>query len=326
MIESVDRLIGRIRGAFGRFPSSGTRWMGYVFALDSPVVIRGFNLLVIALVVWMLVSAHQERRKGMLENELLLSPPVPVSENRSPQVQKSGSVEKLKDYAGIAVRNLFATSKGALEKDPGVQEEKLIIEDMPLASLKLKLLGTVVASDSSMSSAIIAEANGRNEQMYREGETVKGAKIKKILRNTVIVNTGKRDEVLKMDTGQHPQGKKKTAPSAQSRQVTPVQVVTLDPADVEKGLENIPALLKSARFARYTSGGIEGVKVRSMAKDSAFAALGLRNNDIILGANGEPLTSLGQATALYEELSRGGHVALNIKRFGRDRDIALRLK
>jgi general secretion pathway protein C len=260
----------------------------------------------------------------MLENELLLFSPHIVSENSSPQIQKNGSVAHLKEYAGIAARNLFATQKDAQATSD--KEEELIIEDMPLASLKLKLMGTVVVSEPSMSSAIIAEANGRNEQLYREGESVKGAKIKKILRNAVVVNTGKRDEVLKMDTGKQGTGKKSNAQPANSKRPTPVQVVTLDPAQVEKSLEDIPGLLKSARFTRYTSGGIEGVQVRSMAKGSAFAALGLRSNDIILGANGEPLTNIGQATALYEELSRGGHVALNIKRFGRDRNIALRLK
>ena len=324
MIERVDRLVGWIRGAFARFPSSGTRWAGYVFALDSPVMTRGFNLLVITLVVWMLVSAHLERRRSMLENELLLAPPLVISANSSPQIQKNGSVAYLKEYAGIAERNLFATKKD--DQDTTGKEEELVIEDMPLASLKLKLMGTVVVSEPSMSSAIIAEANGRDEQMYREGESVKGARIKKILRNAVIVNTGKRDEVLKMDTGKQGGGKKNIAQPASSKRPTPVQVVTLDPAQVEKSLKDIPGLLKSARFTRYTSGGIEGVKVRSMAKGSAFAALGLRSNDIILGANGEPLKNIGQATALYEELSRGGHVALNIKRFGRDRDIALRLK
>jgi general secretion pathway protein C len=314
-----------MRGFFAHFFSSGSRWAGYVFALDSPVVIRGFNLLVITLVVWMFVSAHLERRRSMLENELLLFSPHIVSENSAPRIQKNGSVaHHIKEYAGIAARNLFATQKDA--QATSGKEEELIIEDMPLASLKLKLMGTVVVSEPSMSSAIIAEANGRNEQLYREGESVKGAKIKKILRNAVVVNTGKRDEVLKMDTGKQGTGKKSDAQPASSKRAIPDQVVTLDPDQVEKSLKDIPALLESARFARYTSGGIEGGQVRSMAKGSAFAALGLRSNDIILGANGEPFTNIGQATALYEELSRGGHVALNIKRFGRDRDIALRLK
>jgi type II secretory pathway component PulC len=96
------------------------------------------------------------------------------------------------------VRNLFKTTRGGVREASDREEVK--IEEMPLASLKLKLMGTVVTSDPAMRTAIIAEANGRNERMYREGESINGVTIKKILRFAVVLNTGQRDEVLKMET------------------------------------------------------------------------------------------------------------------------------
>jgi len=227
----------QIRGLGTRFPASGSRWIGYVFVPDSPVVTRGFNLVVIALIVGMLVSAHLETRKRILENELVVSRPMSGSENIPQKPQGRGTVTRLNDYAGIAARNLFATTKGALDNNAGGQEEELVIEDMPLASLKLKLLGTVVASEAGMSTAIIAEANGRNEQMYREGESVKGAKVKKILRNAVVVNTGKRDEVLKMDTGKKANDKKNVPAPANSKRTIPAPVVTSSLEEAEKPSE-----------------------------------------------------------------------------------------
>ncbi len=226
MTEFVDHVMGRVRGVFSRFPLSGTRWMRYVFALDSPWILRGFKLLVIALIVWMLVSAQLETCRNRLENELALVRPPAVSDNLPAQIRTGPSAASLKEYTGIAARNLFATSRVASENASRVQEEKLVIEEMPLASLKLKLLGTVVASEPGMSSAIIAEENGRNEQLYREGESVKGAQIKKILRNAVIVDTGKRDEVLKMDTGKQAVKKPPSKKTTRSSRVRPVQVVT----------------------------------------------------------------------------------------------------
>ncbi|WP_462324778.1 hypothetical protein, partial [Desulfoplanes sp.] len=117
--------------------------------------------------------------------------------------------------------------------------------------------------------------NGRNERMYREGESVKGATIKKILRYAVVLNTGKRDEVLKMETPKNGKGAAKNQRSGRSINRTPVQVVTLDRDDVQRTLKDIPSLLSSARFERYRSGGINGYKLRSLAKNSGFSKLGL---------------------------------------------------
>jgi general secretion pathway protein C len=296
----------------------------FVQMLSGSVPTNALNLAVIGMVVYMLMSSGLDGYKASLEDEIVLSGHDHVAEQIKPETRSGSRSQRLDDYGVIAARDLFGTARQSVKEES--EKEEVKIEEMPLASLQLKLMGTVVASDPAMRTAIIAEANGRNERMYREGESVKGATIKKILRYAVVLNTGQRDEVLKMESAESGKQTRTDQRSDQSANRTPVQVVTLDRKDVQESLEDIPGLFKSARFERYRSGGINGFKVRSMARNSAFSKLGLRSNDIILGVNGAPITNLNQATSLYDELEKGGQVSVNIKRFGRQRDIALRLK
>ena len=317
-------LTKRLEGLGSILHGSKTGLQGIVQLLSASMLTKMLNFGVIVLIVGMLMFTGLDRYERSLKDEIALSGRPGTVKPVGPGTVSVSRSRRLGDYRSIEARNLFGTVKTAIKEEPTQEEVK--IEEMPLASLKLKLMGTVVATDPAMRTAIIAEANGRNERMYREGESVKGATIKKILRYAVVLNTGKRDEVLKMETPENGKPAKENPRSGRSGNRTPVQVVTLNRDDVQATLKDIPSLLKSAKFERYRSGGINGFKLRSMGKNSGFSKLGLRSNDIVLGVNGAPITNLNQATQLYDELERGGQVSVNIKRFGRQRDIALRLK
>lgn len=290
--------------------------------LNVSVVTTVINVVVITLVVYMLVAAGLDRQKTALDTEIAVNPPRVSTPGPPPKSLPGPRARRLEDYRSIAARDLFGTEKQAARQG-AASEEEVKIEKMPPASLQLKLLGTAVTSDAAMRTAIIAEAGGRNERMYREGEDVKGATIKKILRYAVVLNTGKRDEVLKMEV---PRSSKPGSPTTRVDEQTPIQVVTLGRDEAQKTLGNIFALFQSAAFERYRSGGVNGFRLKSAAPNSVVSRLGLRNKDIVLGVNGQPLSSLEQNNSLYDQLERGGQVLVNIKRFGRDQDIALRLQ
>ncbi len=293
--------------------------------LSTSVLTSVLNVLVITLVVSMLVFSGLERYQATLEDSIQGDCLTPIrsdglSKGTASLARDASTGRNFAAYKTIAARNLFETvSNGSVR--PAAEE--IEIEQMPLASLQLKLMGTVASGEPAMRTAIIAEANGRNEQIYREGEMVKEATVKKILRYAVVLNTGKRDEVLRMEnvkSGKSGAGKRDFWSN------TSVQAVALDRDMVKKTFRNIPGLLKSARFQRYRSGGINGFRIKSMVRGSDFSKLGLRSNDIILGVNGAPLTHFNQASQLYAQLERGEEVRLNIERGGKDHDILLRFK
>jgi type II secretory pathway component PulC len=190
-------LANRLDKLWSKVPGVRAGWilMAQVFKLS--VLMTLVNLGVVGLIVYLIVSTVLDRYETFRENEILLSGQSAVSGRVEPRKRPISRPRRLEEYRVIAARDLFGTAKNATREKADAEEVR--IEEMPSASLKLKLMGTVVASDPAMRKAIIAEANGRNERMYREGESVKGVVIKKILRYAVVLDTGQREEVLKME-------------------------------------------------------------------------------------------------------------------------------
>ena len=61
------------------------------------------------------------------------------------------------------------------------------------ADVSLKLIGTAVADDPELSMAIIEIRGTRKQSYIREGDWVGGVRIKKILRNRLIIDYGKKE-------------------------------------------------------------------------------------------------------------------------------------
>ncbi len=322
-------LFGQLQGGIRLRAIDTASWVGVqglARLLTASSVTHLVNVLVITVAISLLMANALKRYEHRLEDAVLTDHLIQTDSrdvaSGKGDVAGAASLQGLAAYAAIAKRDLFATVKQKAVDKP--EQEDVKIEQMPLASLKLQLMGTVSSADSAMRTAIIADANGRNEKIYREGDQVRTARIRKILRYAVVLNSGGKDEVLRMEMGANSQPVK-SARASLSRKPQ-AQMVTLDSRMVKKALRNIPALLQSARFQRYRSGGINGFRLRTMLRDSAFARLGLRSNDIVLGVNGEPLTHMNQADSLYRQLEQGEDIRLNIQRNGRQQDIFVRLR
>jgi hypothetical protein len=61
------------------------------------------------------------------------------------------------------------------------------------ADISLKLIGTAMADDPELSMAIVEIRGTRQQRYFREGDWVGGVRIKKILRNRLIVDYGKKE-------------------------------------------------------------------------------------------------------------------------------------
>lgn len=268
------------------------------------------DILVLSLLVYFGVNALIT----VLNNRLA---PTPAMQAEAVKLgEKPGAdVRPLKDYAIITERHLFGgTSQGLAEPPP----EEIVLDNMPVAvnSLGLKLVGTVVASKPEESSAIIEDRSTRKQEVYQEGDRVKQALIKRILRHNVVINTGRGDEVLTM-TPEESTGKTAASERARRARRRPAagRSIRLDREELESQMANLNELMQQVRIRPYMEGRQPaGFLVSNIKPDSLFSRMGLRNGDVIQGINGETITTPDQAIELYEGLMEGGEIALEIKR------------
>ena len=269
------------------------------------------DIFVLSLIVYFGVGAVM----AIMDSRLA---PTSLKESESIKLHQevSAEVKPLQDYAIITERNLFGGNAQGLSE---AQSEKIDIEGMPVAvqSLGLKLVGTAVSSKPEDSSAIIEDLSTRKQDVYREGDEVKNTRIKKILRHNVIINSGRRDEVLTMEEDE---GTEKSAASARPTRGRPTppsesSSIQLDREELESQMADLNELMQQVRIRPFMEGrNPAGFLVSNIKPGSLFSKMGLRNGDVIQGVNGQTITTPDQAIELYEGLMQGGSIDLEIKR------------
>jgi general secretion pathway protein C len=72
--------------------------------------------------------------------------------------------------------------------------------------------------------------------------------------------------------------------------------------------------------------GVEGLALSNIKANSLFRRMGLRNGDVLVAVEGEPLTSTNQALQLYEKLQSADSASVEINRRGRSRIIQYNIR
>ena len=272
------------------------------------------NLLLLGLIGYFWVSALgnllEARREPLLPYD---SPSVAVG--AKPQV----FVRPLEDYNIIVERNLF----GGSGSETPAPEETVSLEGIPAAekNLGLKLVGTVAGDDSETSFAIIDNKKTRKQELYHEGDKAGEVLIKRILRNNVIVDAGRGEELLvleleetgkKIEFSPAPQPPVDSQPAATSRIHQNFQ---LDRQKVDSSLGNVDQLIQQAGISPYVEGERPaGFTITKVEPDSIFAQMGLRNGDAIMGVNDEDITGPEQAGEFLQKLKEGSEVTIKVKK------------
>ena len=270
------------------------------------------NLFIISCVVYFSVNSA-----GVTWLEFRLSPKASITP-RETEIKKQIQAQKqpLREYQVISQRNLFGGHiKPQPQKNEPEPKNELDIEKIPLAqSLKVKLLGTIVASDSIGNRAIILDTGKNNQAIYRKGDQFKNVTIKKILRNKVVVNNGKRDEILLMDMDKEASDYIKEQPTREAQSQN-TNTINLSRNFVRKSTQNMVDIMKKVRIVPYQDkNDNRGFQLLHLKKDSFFRKLGLKNRDVLLGVNGESLRSPKKILEFYNNLQNMDNISLKIKR------------
>jgi type II secretory pathway component PulC/transposase len=287
-------------------------------------VVTLFNVVLVALLAYLGFYTVQNVRLAGMESQALLVAAAPAV----------GAVEEMQSdappldgYRAIWQRNLFN-----LSAEPA-QNKEIAVEKLAPAEddLGLTLVGTVTAGDARLRRAFIDNSKTRKQEAYREGDTAGAVRIKRILRNKVVVATRDGDRVLTSDifeTGRRPAASAPPQPadagalSAQAEAQSEEEEVAvidarLDRAQVETGLSEDDYLMKQVTIFPYTGDRgeqLEGFRVSNIRAGNVLLQMGFRSGDVITGVNGQPVRSPDEAAGFFERLTRGGQLTIDISR------------
>ncbi len=216
-------------------------------------------------------------------------------------------------YKTISERNLFNIEKKSEQKPKEVN-----IKALKQTELKLKLWGTVTGNNNEIY-AVIEDSKDKKQNLYRIGDTAQNAIVKKILREKVILNVDGKDEFLEMEE-MYSSGKPIKRHESPSAKISQKKVIKR--SQIEKAVTNISQLMKQVKIRPHFEDGIsDGLSLSGIRPNSIFRKMGLRNDDILVGVEGNTIESVDDALKLYESLKTSSSVTLEIKRHGRPQTI-----
>ncbi|MCG6918712.1 MAG: hypothetical protein LJE89_14350 [Deltaproteobacteria bacterium] len=314
--ESVPAHTVEIKPESPESPSikSHSRFSGWRF---RPFILP--SLLVLGLVGYFFISAVLELLR--VGSEPVLEPQLAPAEVTP---QGEATLRPLEDYNIIYERNLF----GAPQGQTSAPQEEISLEGVPTAdkSLGLKLIGTAAGDDPATNFAIIENKATRKQELYHEGDKAGDVLIKRILRNKVIVDAGRGEELLALEFEET--GKKiefSPAPQTPLRRGQPVakeEALKFDRAEVEASLGNVDQVIQELNISPYTRAGKPvGFRLGRLPADSILIAMGLRTGDLITGVNDQTITGPEQAAEFFKTLKQGGDITIKV---GQGRGVRIR--
>jgi len=268
------------------------------------------NLTLITAVVYMGVHIFYKLVEAKLDG-------IPIVDTYQPPsvTAESNPIPPLSSYKAITQRNLFKIQN----EKPKASDKSAAIDNLKQTELKLKLWGTVI-DDDGKAYAVIEDSAKREQNLYHIGDTIQNASVKMILREKVILYVDGKDEILSMEkmvsaaSGRRarPPTRRSGAPSVKT------QKIVLNRDQLVDALENVNDLMKQARFRpHFRDGKPDGLLLTGIKPNSIFRKMGLRNGDILMGANDEDIRSVDDALKLYQGLTSTASTKIQIKRRGR---------
>jgi general secretion pathway protein C len=235
-------------------------------------------------------------------------------------------LKSLSDYQIIINRNLFS-SRNLIPGDGDVAPTNAPVK----TNLPINLIGTVILSNELKSVASLEDRNEKQVYPVRVDDEIPGKlKVESIeAYKVVFVNlmNNRREYVempedlqgtpLSVEGGTPKKSTKSTGAGSGIEQVSGNQF-NIPRAEVDKAFQDMNSILTQARAIPHTENGQSaGYKLIQIVPGSIYEKLGLQNEDVICGLNGEPVNDPGKAFELMNQLKTASRMELCIKRGGK---------
>ena len=232
---------------------------------------------------------------------------VRINSSSNPIVDTRGPMD---GYRIIADRNLFGSTNVAFgSKENGAAEQIVSVNST------YQLKGTV-AGDRGF--AVIEDRISKKQRLYKVGDHILDASVIKILRDSVVVKSNEREEVLKRtDSLERPilqdrkAGQPKIPESMSSRDVQ------LSKKELTDLLRDAERALQDAQIRPYYNGGKpEGLLMSRIKANGIYQKLGFMEGDILYRLNQRDMVKTTDITELFDAVRSGESTTLQIKRQG----------
>lgn len=282
-------------------------------------------VLAIAVVLFGVVDKHRQAE------DLTIAAPSSEQSARAATAAPARS-PGLSHYRFIDQRNLFRVPADDAEEEPEID-----LSALKQTELKLKLWGTITGPET-IKRAIVEDTKERRQVILREKGTVASATIKMILRDKVVLAVNGEDQILEMEkvsSGTPGRPAKRFAPSSgvKSRKPTndgpaednaprpPVQI-RIRPSLAKQLAETPDNWDRFAAASPYQGeDGNTGLMVNRVTPASPLRRLGIRNGDIVLSVDGEPVGAMNEMMAYFQEAAPGDEMVMQVKRRGKVREL-----
>ncbi|MET0400878.1 MAG: type II secretion system protein GspC [Cystobacter sp.] len=242
------------------------------------------------------------------------------------QTLASLDIRRLSDLTGVEV-----PAPPAVVVEPS-NTPQLDANAAPVKSgMRVKLLGTLVASDKMWSVASIQDMNNQRSTTYMVGDTLQGAEVIDIERLRVIINNNGRKEFIDGQPGDGVAVAAYTPPPVATN--TPVQAPSnnmgtgiralgendyeVPRTEIDRTLNNLNDVAMQARIVpAFKDGQAQGFKLFSIRPDSIYSKIGVQNGDVIKRINGFELNSPEKALEVYTKLKEASRIEIELERNG----------
>jgi len=240
---------------------------------------------------------------------------LPVYENSSKVVvhdpSQDDDIHPIAYYQDIISRDLFRTRPVEMVKSSGHDDT----DYLETAKLDARLWGTVSGNDSSRFAVIETKdsANRRQQNLYKEGDTIEHAVIKRILRDKVVVNLAGQRQLLLLEEYISQTRRRRSLRRTIPGKATYRRIIRR--SAIDRAVSDVGQLMTQAKIMPRK----DGLVISAIKPGSLFRRLGLRNGDVIEGINGRTIQSVDDALSIYSRLRYDSSVAVDIKRGRRKR-------
>ena len=222
---------------------------------------------------------------------------------------------QLQGFAAILDKSLFGpATKGVLTP---VQQPSVSTAP-PVSQSDLSLLGTAIGSPRA--SFVLVRRNSSNEErVFKLGEKVFDlGTLSTIKKETAEIRSG--SQLITLRTPSAPAESAKTAQPAAGIGVTKPMAGgsgIIDQRALNAALDNIGQAMTDARLLpSLKDGKVEGFKVSEVKPQGVFAAVGLKNSDILVKINEFPIDSPEKAIQSFVTLKGQNRIKLDLIRDG----------
>lgn len=209
------------------------------------------------------------------------------------------------DYSLVAKRNIF----GKLTKrETSVKTNNKV--EKPVSNVALTLIGTFISKGSDPY-AIIEDKKKKSQEVFDIKDSVFGvATLEAINPTNVEIRRNGQVEILNLDDApDEPSSSTGGDPDVEEEQFT------VDEAELDSALENLPLLLTQARAIPFFKNGKSvGLRLFAIKNGSLFEKIGLKNGDILKTINGNSLGDITQAVKLFEKLKEERTIMVGLER------------